>query len=250
MKREEKKLWIWYKAVCFLEEPFIVLIDGNFLHRCVESRLDISTKINAIIGGGIKTKLPQCVFEELVALGEEVSGSRVAAKRFQRFNCNHSPALPANKCIDSILSQGKVYCVATQDIQLKRDLHRKYGIPIFSVHSGGNRILLDIPPKFVEIKKNEELHRFNGLMKSERRALAEAVKGTSTKRPHKKPKKGPNPMSIKKKKPKVKVLQTVERVKHIRHRSRKQKRLSKLKKAGKETESSKGEGESSTMDTN
>eukprot|EP00299_Pterocystis_sp_00344_P019009 c9467_g1_i1.p1 GENE.c9467_g1_i1~~c9467_g1_i1.p1 ORF type:complete len:149 (+),score=19.40 c9467_g1_i1:424-870(+) len=123
----------------------------------------------------------------------------------------------------------KPLCIATQDRQLQSQLHELGGVPILFIQ--GNTISLASPPNVVKQLVIQEEQKFGGLMKIERRALAEAKWGTSTKKdkPAKKQRLGPNPLANRPSTKKTHSHPQAFPRTHSRHRSRAQKRASRLR---------------------
>eukprot|EP00300_Choanocystis_sp_HF-7_P028044 c3339_g1_i2.p1 GENE.c3339_g1_i2~~c3339_g1_i2.p1 ORF type:complete len:248 (-),score=57.66 c3339_g1_i2:22-765(-) len=234
LNKQNRRVMGFYRSTFNLDEPYHVLIDGNFLHLATARRLNMLEKLERTLGGKLKPKLTQCVVAELKMLGPEFSGAKVAAKRMHRHECNHTTSVPPAECIKSLVGKRNVgrFCVATQDRELQHELHELGGAPILFVAQSS--VLLDNPPSFVKQQLLEDELKFGGLTKQERRAIAEAKKGTSTKRQQKKKvlPKGPNPLSVRKKIKRTNAEKSLTVVSsHRRHRSRAQKRACRLRKA-------------------
>eukprot|EP00300_Choanocystis_sp_HF-7_P028043 c3339_g1_i1.p1 GENE.c3339_g1_i1~~c3339_g1_i1.p1 ORF type:complete len:273 (-),score=57.70 c3339_g1_i1:2-820(-) len=182
LNKQNRRVMGFYRSTFNLDEPYHVLIDGNFLHLATARRLNMLEKLERTLGGKLKPKLTQCVVAELKMLGPEFSGAKVAAKRMHRHECNHTTSVPPAECIKSLVGKRNVgrFCVATQDRELQHELHELGGAPILFVAQSS--VLLDNPPSFVKQQLLEDELKFGGLTKQERRAIAEAKKGTSTKR--------------------------------------------------------------------
>jgi len=123
------------------------------------------------------------------------------AKTFERRKCNHREAIPGDECLSSVIGDSNKhrYVVATQSQPLRVKLRAIPAVPI--VHVNRSVMVLE-PPSDATLKIKES---------TEEQALhptAPDMAFVPTKLPaeplrKKKGPKGPNPLSVKKKKPKV-----------------------------------------------
>jgi len=144
--------------------------------------------------------ITQCCIHELYLQGKEQQSAVDLAKTFERRKCNHREAIPGDECLTSIIGTNNKhrYVVATQSHPLRVKLRSIPAAPI--VHINRSVMVLE-PPSDTTLntkQANEErtLHATLPELKS-------TCTSTSTQPPRKKKgPKGPNPLSVKNKKPK------------------------------------------------
>ncbi len=144
----------------------------------------------------------KCVLEEGEKLGSRVHGAMMIARTFETRNCGHKEAISADECIKSLVSSGNLHglFVASQDTELRSGLRRLPGIPI--LHVNHNVIVLEKPSrKSVKISEKQDDSKLLTDYQKELLASLRKTKDASMKvsRKRKGPK-GPNPLSVKKKK--------------------------------------------------
>lgn len=134
-------------------------------------------------------------------LGHKLGAALLILKKYVVHKCGHEgKPVAASKCVLSMVGQGNTshYMVASQDRDLQQKLRLTLGIPLLYLH--GKTPVLEQPSQVnVDAKKEgaitvleretiERLREKSGLVKNEDQT------------PKRKKKKGPNPLSCKKKK--------------------------------------------------
>jgi len=171
--------------------------------------------------------ITQCSIRHLYAAKDEPGVSYLIdkAKSYERRRCGHRPEdhaepLSAKECITSVVdpkdskTNKHRYVVASQDLDVRRDMRGILGVPLIYI----NRSVMIMEPmadatagnreREEKLKFRDGLKRGSGSLKR-KRDDEEEVKSTGdeTRTPKKsKQRKGPkepNPLSVKKKKPKV-----------------------------------------------
>ncbi|KAK9826415.1 hypothetical protein WJX81_001958 [Elliptochloris bilobata] len=98
------------RAVKFLKvnygfkEPFKVILDGNFVHASLETKLGEPREVLAkLLGGPVKTYVTRCALLELKQLGAEFADTLGSARKAGlHLNCNHDDSpLSAGECLQS-----------------------------------------------------------------------------------------------------------------------------------------------------
>lgn len=145
-------------------------------------------------------------------LGPKLGGALIVLKKFPVHKCGHEgKPIVASKCLLSMLGDCNPshYIVATQDRDLQSHIRDKIGVPLLYLH--GKTPVLEQPSgatveatrnkagglTITEKQKIEKMKFESGLVEAETRKL--------------KKKKGPNPLSCKKKKSKPGVAGKVEK---------------------------------------
>jgi U3 small nucleolar RNA-associated protein 23 len=146
--------------------------------------------------------------------GDEYSGAVLVAKRFERRRCKHVEPVSSAQCIKEIIDKDNPhnYCIATQDIDLRKHLRKIPGVPL--IHINRSVVVLEPPSqatknKISDLEKaktlpNEKELQFMKKKKKELKEQEKASKGDGKNAPSKNRKrkgpKQPNPLSMKKKK--------------------------------------------------
>jgi len=198
----------FYRVCHGFREPYKVVMDGNFLHACIEAKLGgPRDTLPKLLSGHAKVFSTKCALNELRNMGERFAGTYLAARRFDCVRCGHEDCVSAADCLKSLVEKGNQehFFVATQDRKLQSELQSIPGVPILRAIPQG----LTIEPPSKAQQKNAELASQENKMPSvaEGRLLettAEAKVGDG--KPLKKRKNGPNPMSCLPKKKKQHVF--------------------------------------------
>ncbi|KAJ3314228.1 WD repeat-containing protein 34 [Boothiomyces sp. JEL0838] len=138
-----------------------------------------------------------CVYAELKKLGPDFRPTAAYAKKLEKRRCTHNPAVSAAECIKEIIGDTNKnnYCVASQDVELRRHLGKIPGIPL--VYINKSVIILE-PPSKASLERSKELE-----IQKVQPDLPKKRKLEEEPQAPKKKKKEPNPLSVKKKKPKA-----------------------------------------------
>ncbi|KAJ6519534.1 PIN domain-like protein [Mycena sanguinolenta] len=194
-----RKLMALYSMSFGFRQPYQVLVDSEMCKEATEHKIELVKQLNSVLQGEMKPMITQCCIHELYLLGKTQQPAVDLAKTFERRKCNHREPIPGDDCLISVVGETNKhrYVVATQSQPLRVKLRTIPAVPI--VHVNRSVMVLE-PPSDATIRSKEyseeqALHASG----SEKRSLAPS---TSTEPPRKKKKgpKGPNPLSVKKKK--------------------------------------------------
>ncbi|VDK74961.1 unnamed protein product [Litomosoides sigmodontis] len=165
----------------------------------LQNKINLREQMPKYLNAEVHIRVTACVLKELEKLGSALYGALHICKQFDVESCPHKPVRTAVECIKHMARRIKrkmTYFFATQDNELTEALKQIPGIPILFIKY--NAILIDRPSEAtiqeVEKPKNQLLE----VNKLKRAVFGEAEK---PKRKRKGPK-GPNPLSVKKKKKK------------------------------------------------
>lgn len=142
--------------------------------------------------------------EALYKLGKEQQAITDLAKNFERRRCNHRTAIEPDACLKDVIggSNKHRYVLAAQSKTLRMELAAIPGLPI--IHFNPRGVLVLSPPSHATLKtkdKQEEERRNEGTDLLEGLEEGENVVGGGPKTAAKRNRaKGPNPLSVKKKK--------------------------------------------------
>ncbi|KAJ3277071.1 Small subunit processome component [Terramyces sp. JEL0728] len=177
-KKTKKNMQIYGHSFGF-RQPYQFILDGNFLHVARLTGKKLEETLPAFIGAETRLMTTYCVYAELKKLGADFRPTAAYAKKLEKRRCTHNPAVSAAECIKEIIgdSNKNNYCVASQDVELRRHLGKIPGTPL------------------VYINKSLEIQKVQPDLPKKRKLEEEPEA------PKKKKKKEPNPLSIKKKKP-------------------------------------------------
>ncbi|KAJ7456696.1 Fcf1-domain-containing protein [Mycena latifolia] len=194
-----RKLMALYSMSFGFRQPYQVLVDSEMCKAATDSKIELVKQLTSVLQGDIKPMITQCCIHELYILGKSLQPAVDLAKTFERRKCNHREPIPGDECLSSVVGETNKhrYVVATQSHPLRVKLRAIPAVPI--VHVNRSVMVLE-PPSDATIRTKEyteeqALHPTG----SEQLTLAPP---TSTEPPRKKKKgpKGPNPLSMKKKK--------------------------------------------------
>lgn len=195
--KRAKRLVAIYKHNFGLVQPYRVLIDGTFAMAALQSKINLREQMAKYLNAEVQLHVTRCVLNELEKLGPVVYGALHICKQFSVQSCPHQPVRTASECIKHMgrrMKHEATYFIATQDASLTEALKQIPGVPILFIKY--NAILIDKPSQATieEMEKpKDELQHVKELKK--------VVFGHNEiqKRKRKGPK-GPNPLSVKRKK--------------------------------------------------
>ncbi|KAJ3326002.1 WD repeat-containing protein 34 [Boothiomyces sp. JEL0866] len=204
-KKTKKNMQIYGHSFGF-RQPYQFILDGNFLHVARLTGKKLEETLPAFIGAETRLMTTYCVYAELKKLGADFRPTAAYAKKLEKRRCTHNPAVTAAECIKEIIGESNKnnYCVASQDVELRRHFGKIPGIPL--VYINKSVIILEPPSKAtLERSKELEIQKIQPDLPKKRK-LEEEPEAP------KKKKKEPNPLSVKKKKPKAEHVQKKEDV--------------------------------------
>ncbi|EIN13520.1 PIN domain-like protein [Punctularia strigosozonata HHB-11173 SS5] len=202
-----RKLMHTYHLVFGFRQPYQVLVDSEFCKTALSLNTDVPKQLSVVLQGTVKLMITQCCIHELYLQGKSQQPAVDLAKSFERRKCNHREAIPGDECLASVVGDTNKhrYVIATQSQPLRARLRAVPGVPI--VHINRSVMILEPPSDAtLEVKQANEEQTLHA-------AEPELAKVASTSKlepapegpPRKKRKgpKGPNPLSVKKKKAKI-----------------------------------------------
>ncbi|RYP33105.1 hypothetical protein DL767_004890 [Monosporascus sp. MG133] len=212
--------------------PYQVVVDAEFLLESVKCKMDIIRRLEDTLHGEIKPLVTQCSMRHLYARNSEPAvreAIELAKEKFERRRCGHHPdqypePLSSYECVNSVVDPKENgvnkhrYVCAVNDDHLRASLRRIPGVPLIFIRR--SVVLMEpMAAATAKVRSAEERKKFRAeiLMPGGKRKRDDdsededgnGSKGGSksseaTKAPEKKKKKkgpkGPNPLSVKKKK--------------------------------------------------
>lgn len=231
-KRYRKQVAVLQKTFGF-RSPFQVLYTGDYIATGLAQAQDPILTVERTLQVKIKPMISQCAIEELYKTDDKVAIA-YAKQKCERRLCNHLPVRSTRECIESLCNprgtEGNKfrYCVVTQDGELRELLRLIPGVPL--IYSSRSVVIFEpLSPATLNSHKSTEIKKLFHIDQDERERLNLGSKDNNRKRSTtelessaeqnesvntsdqttastKKKRRGPkqpNPLSIKKKKPKV-----------------------------------------------
>ncbi|PPQ71750.1 hypothetical protein CVT26_007590 [Gymnopilus dilepis] len=194
-----RKLMHLYSMFFGFRQPYQVLVDSEMCKEAISQKNDFVKQLQTVLHGEVKPMITQCCIHELYLQGKSQQPAVDLAKTFERRKCNHREPIAGDDCISSVVGDKNKhrYVVATQSHPLRVKLRSVPATPI--VHVNRSVMVLE-PPSDATLRAkalNEEQN-----MHATTSDLALVGNDPKPEQPPKKRKgpKGPNPLSVKKKK--------------------------------------------------
>ncbi|KAM0682973.1 hypothetical protein MDAP_001383 [Mitosporidium daphniae] len=227
-----KRLISFYMKTFGFRYPFQAIVDPEFIQASIVSKVRLEHGVPELLTGPAKLMITGCTIHELRSLGDRYYGALFMSKSFERIrNCKHAPgSVSSLDCIrEQIGSANKhKYVVCSQDTAFLQELSTLGGVPTIHIYKGV--LQLDPISSASKALKEEKEAQKDKLTKAERREIATLINqpdptDVPQKRVKRKIVKGPNPLSVKKRKALVgrnsEALPTAEQQRPIRKRKRK-----------------------------
>ncbi|KAH7341893.1 Fcf1-domain-containing protein [Rhizoctonia solani] len=201
-----KKLMALYSMNFGFRQPYQVLVDSTFCIEVCQHKMDPVKQLTTVLQGECKLikVITQCSMVELYKLGPSAQHIVDLAKLFERRKCNHREAIENEPCIESVVGESNKhrYVVASQSTDLRNKLRMIPAVPLVHI----NRSVMVLEPRSeATIRAKDRSDSANmDVTESEAKMLTSTSAPAPAEPTHKrKLAKAPNPLSMKKKKPKV-----------------------------------------------
>ncbi|KAI0724472.1 Fcf1-domain-containing protein [Cerioporus squamosus] len=195
-----RKLMSLYSMSFGFRQPYQVLVDSHMCKDAIARKIDFVKQLGVVLQGTVKPMITQCCIHELYLQGKEQQPAVDLAKTFERRKCNHREAIPGDECLSSVVGETNKhrYVLATQSQELRQKLRAIPAVPIVHI----NRSVMILEPPSDATLRAKALEEEKALHPTAPEA-AKLPTTAPTEPPRKKKKgpKGPNPLSVKKKKP-------------------------------------------------
>ncbi|XP_056630815.1 rRNA-processing protein UTP23 homolog [Diorhabda sublineata] len=182
-------------------QPYQILTDGTFCYCALNNKINIADNIPRYLHGEIKVLTTQCAIIEMENLGSKLNGALKILKQYGVHKCGHEgKPISAAKCFLKMLgnSNENHYVIATQDRDLQNKVRTIPGVPLLYLH-----LKTPVLEKPSDVSLNDAKKKISILCESEKRELEELKKQSHIDdKPKRRKRKGPNPLSCKKKKSK------------------------------------------------
>ncbi|CCA67429.1 related to UTP23-Essential nucleolar protein that is a component of the SSU (small subunit) processome involved in 40S ribosomal subunit biogenesis [Serendipita indica DSM 11827] len=202
-----KKLMGMYELVFGFRQPYQVLVDSGMCMSAQDHKIELVKQLETVLQGKIKPMITQCCIVELYKLGKERQPAVDLAKGFERRKCNHREAIDGNACLKSVVGDTNKhrYIIASQSQELRAELRKVQAVPL--VHIKMSVMILE-PPSDETIRVKAELtQEALDVPEEEKKELPSTApkEAEFVAKPRRKAK-GPNPLSVKKKQPKLPMI--------------------------------------------
>jgi len=213
--KANRKVMALYTSTYNFRQPYQVLVDSDFCRTTVSQKLEAQARLEKLLGGPVKLMVTQCCVQHLYAGGAKDQVAVLFARSCERRKCNHWEVKDTDhECISGLIGDDNRYryVVATQSYRLRSSLRKVPGVPV--VYINPRSVLLLEPPSEITISVRQKIEESKlhaapseasgNVVQPEASTLTAAtissrltVEQVLGKR--KRPAKGPNPLSVKKK---------------------------------------------------
>jgi len=179
-------------------EPYQVLVDSELCKTAVSQKTDFAAQLAIVLQGAVKPMITQCCIHELYLQGKAQQPAVDLAKMFERRKCNHKVVIPGDDCVLSVTGDANKhrYVIATQSHGLRTKLRSIPGTPILHI----NRSVMVLEPPSEATMRAKALMEAKALAPSTSEAVKLRTEEPEFVRKARRGPKGPNPLSVKKKK--------------------------------------------------
>ncbi|KAI1280885.1 rRNA-processing protein UTP23 -like protein [Halotydeus destructor] len=195
----------FYKNNYGFRKPYHVLIDGTFCQLALKNKVNLKEQIPNYLGEEVKLMTTVCTVIETEKLGPALYGAMLVVKQFPVRKCGHEKnPVSASECLLSLLKENNNsdhYILATQDTSLSANARQLPGCPILYLKV--NSINMEKPSAVSETVAKTEVETVLAPEEYEVESLKQLKKDVLGEVPSKRKRKGPkgpNPLSVKKKK--------------------------------------------------
>lgn len=197
--------------------PYNIILDGNFLHASAKIGLDLPGRLYKIFQNKMNICVTSCIQSELKSLGMQTQAALELSYKFTRLECKHFTVEPS-ACILTHIGRDneKRYIVGTCDPKLMEELQELPNVPVIRFINSNVLDFMKLSPKALqEIELNDkgkylpsegEMLKVKKLKKTikeekKQKIIEDMRRGAQINGVQlKKRAKGPNPLSVKKKK--------------------------------------------------
>ncbi|KAF9068041.1 Fcf1-domain-containing protein [Rhodocollybia butyracea] len=194
-----RKLMSLYSMSFGFRQPYQVLVDSEICKASVDHKIELAKQLGTVTQGEIKPMITQCCIHELyLQRGQQPAVD--LAKTFERRKCNHREPIPGDDCVASVVGDSNKhrYVIATQSNPLRSKLRSIPAVPVVHI----NRSVMILEPASDTTMRAKALMEQQALTSTSSTEKAILNSSSTSEPPPKKKRgpKGPNPLSVKKKK--------------------------------------------------
>jgi len=180
-------------------QPYQVLVDSEMCKSATDLKIELVKQLGTVLQGEVKPMMTQCCIHELYLQGKTQQPAVDLAKTFERRKCNHREPIPGDECLTRVVGDTNKhrYVIATQSQPLRVKLRTIPATPL--VHVNRTVMVLE-PPSDVTIQAKQSMEEQALHPTASDMTLVSASGSAEPIRKKRKGPKGPNPLSVKKKK--------------------------------------------------
>ena len=171
-----RKTLAYYRAAFKIDAPYTVLVDGTFVHHAICTvKTNLSSRMEKLLGRGVKYAVPAAVLDELRDLGEACEEALKFCTRYCEV-LGTAKGLDAGDAVIALIGETneKRFVAATNDKTLQARVRRVAGTPL--VHFSGTIITLDAPSK-ASLRSAKRTERQKGHLDDDEAKLAQQIRG-------------------------------------------------------------------------
>jgi len=148
-----KKTLNFYRFVFKFDSPYKVIIDGNFAAMALNKKFEMKSSLEKFLDEKVILIIPSCIFKEVQSIESKIPGLLKLLSQYKIEQCKHNLLTPTN-CIRDYIGKknNSKYFVATQDNFLRVQLRKIPGVPLIFFEQ--NMLLMDKPSR-ISIEASE-----------------------------------------------------------------------------------------------
>merc|ERR1712166_661762 len=191
--KQNRKTMLHFRMQHRFLEPYNLLVDGPFVHKALDGKIDIRNDIEEVTGGRTRTTTTRCVMAELKAGGEGLRGAMLASRRFNCINCDHVPGTNPHDCIKDLIGENNKdrLIVGSADPGLTSVLRKRACVPLLWISLNVMQLEKPAVPEQTEEPEKPQLSQAT-------QALIDGAAAEAATAKKKRGRKEPNSMSCKK----------------------------------------------------
>ncbi|KAI9497634.1 Fcf1-domain-containing protein, partial [Zychaea mexicana] len=200
-QRAYKRLLHEYSLGFGFRTPYQILVDAAFCKEAAKQKLDVFVEFEKTFQDPTRHFITECSIQELRRQGRDFFDAQQIAKQFERRRCPHTHApIASAECMAQVVGSTNEhnYVIASQDESLREKLRAIPGIPM--VYVKAHMVIMEQMSAVTKKELDKKAAEKKGMSAREKDQMAKLLH-THEEQPKKKKKvKGPNPLSVKKKK--------------------------------------------------
>lgn len=204
---DARKILAFYRANYGISAPYEVLCDGPTIAVSFKNDVYLKHGLAKLLGGSTQVVVTDCVVKELRDLGEDFSGAAIFAKRAKRVPCAHQDDASASQCVAMRIKNPREtpLLLATSDHDVLKEIGQTPGVPLIGIANQTKLVLVAPTKSSLNHARGKQSGKASALSPADKALVDAAVqlekeaRAGRKKRKRKGPK-GPNPLSVKKRK--------------------------------------------------
>lgn len=200
--KRNRKFLQFYATSYGIKPPYKVVLDGLYLQAALEGKVKISEQIPKLLQAPGETSImvTKCSIHDLKQKGDFYRGAVMIGSGLKYARCNHEGVIEPGQCLKLLIQGGNPdrLIMGAQEVGLRHFVRDTPGVPLLFIQ--GQVPILE-PPAGSDKKHVLEERSARTHLSTEEQKQLDALKPPQPEKLHKRKKiKGPNPLSVKKKK--------------------------------------------------